>query len=346
MTPDPVIDPGPPEFDRSAESINQTIAVWARSFFSNPGLVAALLWVSGAIGVAFLIPLRHWPTDSLARLIIPVVIAVGFAAIRTTVGKSLPAWSLHIDVGIANLLISIVIWTAQSKHINISNLYLLAEIFALLYFPIRAALGHLLSAGAAYAVILLMIPPLPEPKIIAWLSTFGTSAILAVVIAGLVSVLRNAARNDPLTGLANRRSWDEHLAIELERSTRSGEIFSVIVMDLDGFKAVNDSYGHSAGDRVLQTSARVWQNATRNGGDFLARLGGDEFGLIAPNTDEVTARGLARRLKNALPDDISASIGVATWDRTESASDLVRRADIAMYQSKRNHRLGGNSSPA
>ena len=161
-----------------------------------------------------------------------------------------------------------------------------------------------------------------------------------------MSVLRNAARNDPLTGLANRRSWDEHLVTELERSTRSGEIFSVIVIDLDGFKEVNDAFGHSAGDRVLQTSARVWRNATRDGGDFLARLGGDEFGLIAPNTDEVTARGLARRLKNALPDGISASVGVATWDRTESVSDLVRRADIAMYQSKRNHRIGGNPSPA
>lgn len=346
MTPDPAIDHGPPEFDRSSESINKTIADWSRSFFSNPSRVAALLWLSGALGVAFVIPLRHWPMASLVRLIVPIFIAVGFASVRATIGEHLPTWSLHIDVAAANLLISIVVWTTQSKQVDVSNLYLLAEIFPLLYFPVRSALGHLTSAGTAYAIVLAISPPLLEPKIVAWLSTFGTSAILAIVIAGLVSVLRNAARNDPLTGLANRRSWDEHLVTELERSTRSGEIFSVIVIDLDGFKEVNDAFGHSAGDRVLQTSARVWRNATRDGGDFLARLGGDEFGLIAPNTDEVTARGLARRLKNALPDGISASVGVATWDRTESVSDLVRRADIAMYQSKRNHRIGGNPSPA
>lgn len=346
MTPDPAIEPGSPELDRSSESLNKTIAEWSTSFFSNPSRVAALLWFSGALGVACVIPLRHWSMTSLVRLVVPIFIAVGFAFVRFTIGDRLPGWSLHIDVGVANLLISVIAWTAQSKHIDISNLYLLAEIFALLYFPVRPALGHLISAGTAYAVVVIITPQLAEPKIVAWLSTFGTSAILAVVIAGLVSVLRNAARNDPLTGLANRRSWDEHLVTELERSTRSGEVFSVIVIDLDGFKAVNDSYGHSAGDKVLQTSARVWKHATRDGGDFLARLGGDEFGLIAPNTDEVTARGLARRLKNALPNGISASVGVATWDRAESASDLVRRADIAMYQSKRNHRIGGNPSPA
>lgn len=162
----------------------------------------------------------------------------------------------------------------------------------------------------------------------------------------LASVLRTVAREDPLTGLANRRSWDERLDAELERAKRSGEAVSVVVADLDGFKAVNDAHGHHAGDRLLQATASSWRAATRGGGDFLARLGGDEFGLLLSGADEVGARGLARRLTEALPAGLSASVGVVTWDRVEGASDLVRRADRAMYHAKRRRRRDGGPRPA
>lgn len=346
MTPDPVIDSEPPTFNRSSESINKSIATWATLFFSNASRVAALLWFAGAVAVAILLPLHNWAPIAFIYLVVSVSCAIGFVLIRVTIGERLPSWSLQVDVATANLLICSVTWAAGGQHINVSNLFMLSEIFALLYLPIRSAASHLVSAGVGYAVVLTLSVPLAEPKIIAWLSTFGTSTVLAIVIAELMSVLRSAARNDPLTGLSNRRSWEEHLLGELERAIRSGEVFSVIIIDLDGFKAVNDAHGHSAGDMVLVASARAFESATRSGVDFLARLGGDEFGLIAPNTDEVTARGLARRLKKALPKGVTASAGVATWDRNESASELVRRADIAMYQSKRNNRLGGNPSSA
>ena len=163
--------------------------------------------------------------------------------------------------------------------------------------------------------------------------------MLGVVVLGLVSVLRVDAQRDPLTGLANRRMWDERLAMEMERSRRSGTALSVIMIDLDDFKEMNDVGGHDAGDRLLQELARAWLAALRGGSDFLARLGGDEFAVIAPGSDDVGIRSLTNRLNAALPEPMTISIGVATWNGTESASDLLRRADHAMYQIKRRRPL-------
>ena len=136
-----------------------------------------------------------------------------------------------------------------------------------------------------------------------------------------------------------RRMWDERLAMEMERSRRSGTALSVIMIDLDDFKEMNDVGGHDAGDRLLQELARAWLAALRGGSDFLARLGGDEFAVIAPGSDDVGIRSLTNRLNAALPEPITISIGVATWNGTESASDLLRRADHAMYQIKRRRPL-------
>ncbi len=282
----------------------------------------------------------------MLALAIPAAIAAVCAALRATLGERLPRWSLQVDVGLGNLLVSAAAAGAASEHTNLANLYLLVEVFALLYLPLRSALVHVGAAGVAYAIVLGVGPQTGEPPVVAWLAVFGTAVVLGAVIVGLVSVLRAAAREDPLTGLANRRSWDERLEAELERSARSGAALSVVVLDLDGFKAVNDAQGHHAGDRVLQAAARSWQAATRSGGDLVARIGGDEFSVLAPGSDEIGAHHLARRLIDALPEGVAASVGVATWDRAEGASDLVRRADRAMYLAKRRRRRGRDPRPA
>ena len=152
--------------------------------------------------------------------------------------------------------------------------------------------------------------------------------------------MRNDSRRDHLTGLANRRSWDERLDDELERSNRTGEPVSVALLDLDGFKAVNDRGGHQAGDSVLQEFARSWQRIMRSAGDFVARLGGDEFGLLAPGSTSAGVRNMARRHARIETRGPSYSFGVATWDRQETAGQLVHRADLSMYRSKvRNHQF-------
>lgn len=199
------------------------------------------------------------------------------------------------------------------------------------------------AAGAAYAVVLAFGPAVPNP-VAAWLDVFGVAAVAAAVVVGLMSLLRSAAREDPLTGLPNRRAWDERLEEEMVRSRRGGQALSVAMIDLDGFKAVNDRSGHEAGDRLLRELASAWRATIRGGGDFIARLGGDEFGLLAPGSNEISIRRLTRRLGEALPVGVAVSIGVATWDGAENASDLVRHADQAMYQAKLRHRRGDNGS--
>ena len=112
------------------------------------------------------------------------------------------------------------------------------------------------------------------------------------------------------------------------------------MMDMDGFKAVNDRLGHGAGDHLLVEVTNAWKLVSRASGDFLARLGGDEFGVLAPGADELGIRRLAGRLGDALPEGVFCSVGTATWDRIENASDLLRRADQAMYETKLRRRTG------
>ena len=104
------------------------------------------------------------------------------------------------------------------------------------------------------------------------------------------------------------------------------------MIDLDAFKALNGRHGHEAGDRLLQEIAGSWQVAVRGGGDFLARLGGNEFRLLAPGSDSTGAHHLAKRLGDVRPESVGFSIGMATWDGDETARNLVRRADQAMYR--------------
>jgi diguanylate cyclase (GGDEF)-like protein len=114
--------------------------------------------------------------------------------------------------------------------------------------------------------------------------------------------------------------------------------FSIASIDVNNFKQVNDTRGHQAGDRLLRRLADGWRSKIRGSGDFLARLGGDEFGLLAPGANQLEIQNIVARLSEISPDDISCSIGVATWDGAETATDLFRRADDGMYQVKNQRR--------
>lgn len=337
MTSTAATDPLPsprPERTRSAPAHPTHAADRARALLSHSDKVAALLCAAGLLAIVAVLPLHPWSRPSLVALVIPASLAAICGGLRAAVGSRLPRWSLNIDVGIGNLLVSVATGVGRSNHVGLANLYLLVAIFAILYLPLRAALAHVAAAGAAYALVIVLGPSTADPPVLEWMSVFGTVAVIGAVVVGLVSMLRLAAREDPLTGLANRRSWDERLEEELERSRRTGAALSIAMIDLDGFKAVNDRDGHDAGDRLLQDLAHAWQVVVRGGGDFLARLGGDEFGLLAPGSNATGIRRLTQRLEGASPKGVSSSIGAVTWDRTERAQDLLRRADQAMYETK------------
>lgn len=145
--------------------------------------------------------------------------------------------------------------------------------------------------------------------------------------------LRALATEDPLTGVANRRGWEARLAVELPRARRTGKPLSVVLVDFDDLKQLNDSRGHAAGDEVLAISAEAWVRSVRTG-DLIARLGGDEFAVLLPDCGHADATEIVDRMRASTPAGHTFSAGVAEWDGLESATSLIRRADHALYRGK------------
>ena len=164
------------------------------------------------------------------------------------------------------------------------------------------------------------------------------------------------ARIDPLTGLLNRRAFFEASEVEIRRVLRYRQPLSVIAIDLDHFKSINDSYGHGAGDSVLIDFAHVVSQQLR-GVDLVARLGGEEFVVLLPDSDTQGALRVAERLRLALADSgpqvgegvlhYTASFGVAGLDPGQSSlEELLERADTALYAAKRQGRNRVELAPA
>lgn len=144
-----------------------------------------------------------------------------------------------------------------------------------------------------------------------------------------------AAETDALTGLLNRRGWQRYIQLEEQRWRRFGDPGSVIVVDLDRLKAVNDSAGHAAGDAYIQTAAAALREAVRRS-DVLARLGGDEFGIIAAGSTVAEAEALVDRLRRALSGaGVAGSIGSAPYTFQAGFPGAWEAADAAMYADKR-----------
>lgn len=162
-------------------------------------------------------------------------------------------------------------------------------------------------------------------------------------------MLLELSHTDPLTGLNNRRSMMEALDIEFERSTRKHSPLSLLMLDIDHFKKINDTFGHQQGDAVLQTLATLLKEHLRQY-DLAARFGGEEFALILPETNEKDAGMVAERIRQSIekmrlgdfPEEfcLTASIGVATSPNEALAypDDLIREADNALYLAKRSGR--------
>lgn len=177
-----------------------------------------------------------------------------------------------------------------------------------------------------------------RPENVRVLTLLGDMIGSALARAELLEKLNHLALTDELTGLPNRRSWYDHLEHALARARRSTAPLSLLVLDLNGFKQVNDLQGHAAGDRLLRTVGACWSSTLRDS-DILGRVGGDEFAVILEQTDAQTAVRVAARLEGSLTTgDVTVSTGIATWDGREDAESLLSRADAAMYGRKNGRR--------
>jgi diguanylate cyclase (GGDEF)-like protein/PAS domain S-box-containing protein len=149
--------------------------------------------------------------------------------------------------------------------------------------------------------------------------------------------MRGSAQHDQLTGLLTREAWHTWLKHELMRAGRSGMPLGVVLIDIDGFRAMNEARGRGEADDLLRDCARAWRQAIR-ATDCLGRLGGDDFALLLPDCDVVGAHEVLDRLREETPAGVTTSMGVAEWRPPEPPERLLLRADRALYAAKRQGR--------
>lgn len=178
-----------------------------------------------------------------------------------------------------------------------------------------------------------------ERRVVSMVERFSSHAALALRNASLVDQLRDMAATDGLTGVANRRTFEAALEVELSRASRSGSAVSLVLLDIDHFKLLNDTHGHQVGDEVLRGVAKLLREQSR-AFDTPARYGGEEFAVIMPGCDIADAERGAERLRRAISAmetvaPVTVSAGVATFPvHAVDPGTLVQMADGALYQSK------------
>lgn len=178
-----------------------------------------------------------------------------------------------------------------------------------------------------------------------FLTLYASQIGLAITVSDLFEEVKKQAITDPLTGLFNRRYFEENIIKEAERALRLKQPFSIISMDLDYLKKINDTYGHQYGDLAIKTIANVLKKEARSI-DIPARIGGEEFNLLLPGVDSQGAMIAAERIRKSIESQvldtivgITASVGVATFlEHSDRIDELIELADQAMYKAKLNGR--------
>jgi diguanylate cyclase (GGDEF)-like protein len=252
------------------------------------------------------------------------------------------AWMVHLDGGLDSPMLYIVIFPV---------------IYAALGYRPVAVVTCGLAALAQLAVISGTDDNITLPRANLFLIAAVIGGMSALAVAASVyraklhrseALLRRElaalADTDGLTGCLNHRAFHEHLAVEIERALRYRRPLSLIVVDIDNFKSVNDTYGHPAGDEALVAVAGALRGELRSA-DVVGRVGGDEFGVILSDTPVDGAETHARRISRALDLDgeqvVALSIGIAELDPANpSAAQLLRDADRALYHVKGTGRHG------
>jgi diguanylate cyclase (GGDEF)-like protein len=221
-------------------------------------------------------------------------------------------------------------------------LVLLPVVWASLRGSRRDLVASLLGVAAVYLVPTLVVGP-PQYPVGGWRAGLLFVAIATVIglavrqlvrrVERLFERLGDLARTDDLTGLPNRRAWQELLQRESAGAQRSGNPLTVALLDLDRFKEYNDTHGHLAGDRLLLSATAAWKSALRET-DVLARWGGDEFVLLLPNCDLGQTEALLERMQAICP-AAPFSAGMAESDGDHLPETLLALADEELYRAKR-----------
>jgi diguanylate cyclase (GGDEF)-like protein len=305
-----------------------------------------LPWVAAGVLAFALLPLLPGGTTETANLIAGTLVPVIVVAALFAPWERLPAWMQAVPALIPFLMVALI----RSVESSTESAYTPVVLLPVFWFALYGTRGQLLLSVVLVGVTL-AVPspavggdgyPVTEPgaallwMTIAGIAGFTVSELVRQREALEVSLAR-IARTDALTGLPNRRAWDEELDRELARADRTSAPICAALLDLDHFKQFNDRNGHQAGDQHLRAATAAWRERLRVN-DLIARYGGEEFVVLLNGTALAEATEVIEGLRTSVPRGESVSAGIAEWDRSESGTELVARADRALYEAKRNGR--------
>jgi diguanylate cyclase (GGDEF)-like protein len=271
--------------------------------------------------------------------------ALGFALVLFLIGSRLPPGALATLGPIGTGLIAVALSSGGSPGDG-AVLYMLPVLWESYFFGRRGAVVIVLWTGLAQAASLLAMPA-GAGDVDRWLDVFVSVAVVATVVEvlslrnrRLVARLESEARIDKLTGLLNRRGFEERAEIELGWSRRQRSSVGVASFDLDHFKQINDEFGHDAGDRVLVRMSDAFRAEMRDT-DVLARMGGEEFVALLPGGEIADAHRFAERARARLAGagdpglpPVTVSVGVTAAVASADLESILTRADAALYAAK------------
>jgi diguanylate cyclase (GGDEF)-like protein len=254
--------------------------------------------------------------------------AVLVAALLWRWGHRLSPAFYPLLTALGTLLVSMVVRFGGDGAQAFSFLYVWAALYAFYFYEPALAM---LQVGVV-AVACWLVGDFGSVLGVEMLMLVGTVIIVGRWTQQSLRRVESLARTDPLTGVPNRRAWDEELQRAISRRRRDGNPVCVAMLDLDHFKIFNDEQGHQAGDRILQTVVTSWLSMLR-AGDVLARYGGEEFTVLL-TCDLNAAHAIVERLRQLVPRGLTCSAGIAEWDGSESELAFMERCDAALYEAK------------
>ena len=335
------------------------------------GVIAIVAFPAWA-GFDHLVDPSHGAEFSLIRLVLELPLVLLWLSLFTAAGRRHPELVMLVFLGLIQVAIAFMTSRVEETYAAYAlglSLGIYASSFLLIW-PWRYTAALIGITWVALAAAVATAPHELDASALATIGFYlGTASLLAFVgqlhrqmtawqefcsrveleleqerNRDLLEQLERLSREDSLTGLANRRCWDETLAREFERARRQEAQLAVLLCDLDRLKEINDRFGHATGDRVLKEVADVLVERVR-AGDLVARLGGDEFAILCPDTEIAGASALGEDLRTrlsvlrhpqALIPGVTLSIGVACREPYDvSPTELVLRADDRLYRAKR-----------
>jgi diguanylate cyclase (GGDEF)-like protein len=305
------------------------------------------LFFGGAVIAFVSLLLPHWHGTKVAGVagVAGIALLLGLAFLFEN--RRLPGWTFPAACYGATVLIAAAIYFSDRVDSPYAYYFVLVVMFAAYFLRPTQLLFQTICIAVLYPVATTALGG-GEQSAQRFLLTIWSVIVVGLFIAilrrrmsGLIARLSDAARTDPLTGLLNRRGFQNAFDLELERSRRSGRPCALLIGDLDHFKRVNDMFGHPAGDERLVRFAHLLEAGKRRI-DAVARIGGEEFALVLPETDEHGAYVIAERLRHSIRDAfgvepvaLTVSFGVAAYPTHGASGDqLLGAADQALYVAK------------